>query len=454
MLLESNILGYTETVSPTLCGVIPKTRFLNYSLAILMATVIGVFTVHAYGDGENARNTKGGLTMRKGISVTVGLKDADIIGSDNRALQAAVDYVANLGGGTVEILPGTYLMKDSLHLRSNVTVIGQGENTMLRKCDSHKSLLVTDGDYGEEQITVADASGFEVGMGITVRDDNSGGFHTTVATIIAAEGNTFVINKPLNADCMVRRNAIAKTTFPVISGYYIKDAKLEKLAIDGNRGKNESLNGCRGAGIFLYRANHIHIAECVTHSYNGDGVSFQQSSDIILEGCVSYNNASLGFHPGSGSQRPIMKNNRAYENGRDGLFLCWRVRHGIFEGNELKNNAQYGISIGHKDSDNVFRNNTVVGNDKHGIYFRNEPEYTGGHRNLIENNQICDNGGCGIYIDGETHDISIIGNVICDTRPEGGKTQRFGIVVGKSAARVTISDNKIEGNVEAPVKRE
>jgi len=393
--------------------------------------------------------------MKKDISITVGLEDADIVGSDNRALQAAVDYVANLGGGTVEILSGTYLMKDSLHLRSNVTIIGQGKDTMLRKCDSHKSLLVTDGDYGEEQITVADASGFEVGMGVTVRDDNSGGFHTTVATIIAAtQGNTFVINKPLNADCMVRRNAIAKTTFPVISGYYIENAWLEKLTIDGNREKNESLNGCRGAGIFLYRANHVNISHCATHSYNGDGISFQQSNDIVVEGCVSYNNANLGFHPGSGSQRPVMKNNIAYENGRDGLFLCWRVRHGVFEGNELRNNDQYGISIGHKDSDNVLRNNIIIGNKKHGIYFRNEPEYTGGHRNLIENNKICDNGGSGIYIDGETHDITIAGNVISDTRPEGEKTQRFGIFVGEKAERVTINDNEIEGNIKAPIKHE
>jgi parallel beta-helix repeat protein len=391
-------------------------------------------------------------------SITVGLKDADIVGLDNRALQAAMDYVAMLGGGTVKILQGTYLMKDSLHLRSNVTVIGE-ENTVLRKCDSHKSLLVTDGDYGEEQVTVADASGFEVGTGITVHDDNAGGFHTTVATIIASEeGNVFIIDKPLLADCMVRRNAIAKTTFPVISGYYVENIKLENLIIDGNRENSEPLNGCRGAGIFLYRANHVHIVDCVTHSYNGDGISFQQSNDIIVENCVSYNNASLGFHPGSGSQRPILRNNRGYDNGGDGLFLCWRVRHGLFEGNELKNNGQYGISIGHKDSDNILRNNIVTGNNKHGVYFRDEPKYTGGHRNLLENNQIYDNGvsgnGCGIYIDGETEDITIRGNVISDTRPEGQKTQRFGVFVGKKAARITIQDNKIEGNIEAPVKNE
>jgi len=399
-----------------------------------------------------------GGKMKKNISITVGLKDADIVGSDNRALQAAVDYIAMLGGGTVRILQGTYLMKDSLHLRSNITVIGE-ENTVLRKCDSHKSSLVTDGDYGEEQITVADASGFEVGTGITVRDDNAGGFHTTVATIIASEEeNVFIINKPLLADCMVRRNAIAKTTFPVISGYYVENIKLENLTIDGNRENNEPLNGCRGAGIFLYRANHVHITDCVTHSYNGDGISFQQSNDIIIESCVSHNNANLGFHPGSGSQRPIMRNNTAYNNGGDGLFLCWRVRHGLFEGNELKDNERYGISIGHKDSDNILRNNIVTGNKRHGVYFRDEPKYTGGHRNLLENNRIENNGvggdGCGIYIDGETEDITIRGNVISDTRPEGQKTQRFGIFVGKKAARIIIQDNKIEGNMEAPVKYE
>ena len=88
--------------------------------------------------------------MKKGILITVGLKDADIVGSDNQALQAAVDYVAGLGGGTVNIGPGTYLMKDSLHLRSNVTLIGQNEATVFRKCDGAKSPLATDGDYGQD----------------------------------------------------------------------------------------------------------------------------------------------------------------------------------------------------------------------------------------------------------------------------------------------------------------
>ena len=43
--------------------------------------------------------------------ISVGLRDADIVGADNRALQAAVDYVAGLGGGTVEIGPGEFVIR-------------------------------------------------------------------------------------------------------------------------------------------------------------------------------------------------------------------------------------------------------------------------------------------------------------------------------------------------------
>ena len=43
----------------------------------------------------------GRMAMR--ARITVGHRDADLVGRDNRVLQAAVDYVAGLGGGTVEI---------------------------------------------------------------------------------------------------------------------------------------------------------------------------------------------------------------------------------------------------------------------------------------------------------------------------------------------------------------
>lgn len=381
-------------------------------------------------------------------TITVGLRDAALVGNDNRALQAAVDYVAGLGGGIVEIGPGEFLMHDSLHLRSNVTVRGTPDKTILRKAKSVRSKLALDGDFGEQQLTLADADGFEVGHGIAIRDDNAGGFHTTVARITGRRGNTLSIDKPLMADCMVRNNARAATAFPVVSGYDLKGARIENLSIEGNKSENVLLNGCRGAGIFLYRGYGTVISHCTVRHYNGDGFSFQQSNDVTVSDCLSEGNSQLGLHPGSGSQRPKVKDCVARKNGTDGLFLCWRVRHGLFENNLLEENGRYGISIGHKDSDNLLQRNHVLRNGQDGIYFRNETYGMAAHRNRLKENVIEDNGASGsasgIRVRGETDGLVFENNQIRDTRPESSQTQRVGIVIEEPAGKITLQNNQIE----------
>ena len=152
--------------------------------------------------------------MNKRLRIRVGLSDADIVGSTNKALQAAVDYVGKLGGGIVEIGPGVYLMEDSLHLHSGVHVIGNGEKTVLKKADGASSLLATDGDYGEEQITVSDDIGLAPGKGVTIGYEGCHGFHTTVATVLAQiDSHTFTINKPLGNDYVISRKGAGTDHF-------------------------------------------------------------------------------------------------------------------------------------------------------------------------------------------------------------------------------------------------
>ncbi len=392
--------------------------------------------------------------MRERPSVTVGLRDADLVGTDNRVLQAAVDYVAALGGGTVEIREGEYLMYDSLHLRPFVTVLGTKGKTILRKAKCASSPLALDGDYGEEQATLLNPEGFKVGYGITIWDNQSGGFHTTVGRITGRTGNTVSFNTPLNADCMVANQAQAATVFPVISGYNLEGARLENLVIDGNQEQNVSLNGCRGGGIFLYRGFGTVIQGCIVRNFNGDGISFQQSNDVYVEDCVSEGNSGLGLHPGSGSQRPVVRGCIARRNGEDGLFLCWRVRHGVFEKNILENNGRYGISIGHKDTDNLLQENEVRGNHEDGVFFRNEAEGMAGHRNRLERNLVENNGSqkeaSGIRVRGETRDLIFRDNIIRDTRPAGARKQTVGIRIEEGAGVVTLENNQID----APTKIE
>ncbi|RPJ20841.1 MAG: right-handed parallel beta-helix repeat-containing protein, partial [Planctomycetaceae bacterium] len=188
-------------------------------------------------------------------------------------------------------------------------------------------------------------------------------------------------------------------------------------------------------------------------NYNGDGISFQQSNDVTVTDCVSEDNAALGIHPGSGSQRPTVRNCTARRNGTDGLFLCWRVRHGIFEDNLLEGNGQFGISIGHKDSDNLLRHNTVRLNKQHGVFFRNESLGMAPHRNRLEENTIENNGGAEIRIRGEVNDLTFVRNTIRDTRQSGSESPDIGILVEERVGKLDLQDNTIQTKVQIEDKR-
>ncbi len=54
--------------------------------------------------------------MSQPLHVTVGPEHGDCIGTSLLALQAAVERVSSHGGGTVEVLPGTWHMNNALDL--------------------------------------------------------------------------------------------------------------------------------------------------------------------------------------------------------------------------------------------------------------------------------------------------------------------------------------------------
>jgi parallel beta-helix repeat protein len=356
------------------------------------------------------------------IEIQVGVDAGDIKGCDNRALQAAVDHVASMGGGTMRIGPGRYEMRNALRLRDNVRIVGVPGETILAACDGARSPLSCDGDCNERQITLDDPSAFRVGDGVSIQDDDSGGFAVTTATLTSRiDEHTFTISAPLYLDYMISKNASAQIAFPVVGGWGVKNAAVEGLTIEGNARARGRLDGCRGGGIYLFECADVLIRDCTVRNYNGDGISFQVSENVTVEHCLAEGNTGLGLHPGSGSKRPTVRENIARHNGGDGLFVCWRVKHGLFENNDVHENQGAGMSIGHKDTDNLFRNNTFARNSRAGIFFRNESDPMGAHRNVFENNHVVDNGRgatgqrAEIEIRGHHRDLVFRGNTIGPT---------------------------------------
>jgi len=381
----------------------------------------------------------------------VGIAKGDLVGNTNTVIQQAIEAAAAWGGGTVELGPGVYTLYDSVKLRRNIHLVGSGADTILRKSDGSESGFAVDADYGQAKVTAADPSGFCPGMGVVVTDDRSGGWGTTVATVLHTQGNVLYLDRGFVSDYNGDEGGIVYNAFPPISGIDVDGVTVEGICVDGNKANNRRLNGCVGGGIYLHRARRCRIADCVVKDFNGDGISFQITQDITVEGCEVTGITGLGFHPGTGSARPIIRNCRAHHNAEDGFFLCWRAQEGIFENNQFCENGRHGISIGHKDTDNLFVGNVVRGNGAHGIYFRNEKPTNAGSRNTFRENAVEDNIGCGIYIEGHTTDLLFENNVIRETRTGDARTQRMGIWAGPHTARVRTVKNRIEGHIEAAV---
>jgi hypothetical protein len=381
------------------------------------------------------------------LTVTVGPRDADLVGKDDKVIQAAVDYVTRLGGGTVHVLPGTYRLRNAVYLQSRVRLLGSGTDSVLLKEDSRTSKLAADSDWYDQEITLADATGFRVGDGVCLRARNpdTKGLTVVKRTLVARSGDRFKLDRPLRENVWQMGEATASTLFPILSGENIADVVIEDVTLDGNKENNENLDGNYAGCVFLQDCNRVALGKVTARKYNGDGISWQVCHDVTVQDCHSHDHTGLGLHPGSGSQRPVIRNNRLERNDI-GLFFCWGVKSGVAEKNVIEDSRSYGISIGHRDTDNLIRDNDVVRSGKVGVLFRPERgQAFAPHRNRVEKNRIVDSGGdegIGIDVQGETESITLAENRLRETRKP---QKRVGIRLGARTRDVRLIDNKMEG---------
>ena len=365
--------------------------------------------------------------------ITVGRRSGDVRGSDNRAIQIAIDAVSK-GGGTVEVLPGTYVCHDAVHLRSGVRLVGAGERTVLRRADGFRVPMLVSADYGQWKITPADITPFRVGQGLYVRDKSSGGWLDSVVTVRRVEGGSIHFDEPLVMDYSEENGGEVVASGAVISGVDVEDCVVEGLVLDGNKAANHAVGGCQSGCLYFHRASRVTIADVAVRDFAGDGISFQTTRDFTLERVKAAGCTNFGLHPGTGSTRIIIRDGEFVDNEVGGFFLCWRVQESRFERLICERNGGWGINIGHKDTDNVFADCTVSKNAAAGIIFRAENARNGGHRNRFERCRIEDNGGAGIEVTGHVYDVAFEDCRIAATRGKRGR-QRVGILLGEHARR-------------------
>jgi hypothetical protein len=383
--------------------------------------------------------------------ITVGGSGADIQGFTNEAVQVAVDALPP-AGGTVKLSPGTYIIKAPVRLKSNSRLIGSGPETVLRRIDGFHSKFIIDADFGELKLTVEDPSGFRTGMSIQVTDAvNSECWDVTTAMITDIVDNILYIDTHLVRDYDSEKNGMVTNAGSCITVLDAENVSITNLSIDGNKLKNDLLDGCNGGGIAILRSKGVKVENVIISDFNGEGITWQITENVTVRNCEIKGCTNMGLHPGTGSPNSLIEGNNSHDN-KVGLFICWRVHHSVVKDNRFHNNSDCGISTGHKDTDVIFENNQIYENGNTGVYLRDEDLKNSPHRNTFTGNTVENNGtingGYGFEINGKAQDLIIENNIIRDNK---SGNQKAAIFIEKGAPPIIERNNKMSGHKEGNV---
>jgi hypothetical protein len=381
-------------------------------------------------------------------TIRVGGEDAHIKGFTNQSIQYAIDALEE-SGGTVILDPGQYSITAPVRLKSNISLVGSGSGTILKKDPGVQTRFIVDADYGELKLTVENTDGFEIGMKVQVTDDpHSGCWNVSTAYITEIRDDIIYIDKGLIRDYRSDLNGLISNASSVIDVIDAENCSISNLTIDGNRMANFFADGCNSAGILIIRSRLITVDGVHVKDFNGEGISWQITEHVTIRNCEISGSGNTGLHPGTGSPFTVIENNDVHHNDRDGLFICWRVYQSQVRGNKFHHNGRFGLCTGHKDTDVVFENNHIYENASDGVNLRGERESNAPHRNTFIRNTIENNGtdgpAYGFSINSPARDLKLIENSFLNS----SGTQKAAIYVYKAGLEPGLVDNHFDPHKE------
>ncbi len=222
-------------------------------------------------------------TGRSGLMITVGLTKADLVGSSERVIQAAADYIARMGGGTVRLLPGTYIAPRGDQPALADSPLGSADS-IITKIASETVALADDSNWFDQEITSPRPRAF-VGDGVFAGEESARWRPEVIQrTLVARSGNRFKLSDGL-------QEYLAKQRSDLLVAVSAADQRER-----GRRGHRKShprrqRKEQREPQRQLRRRHlppglqSLHDPQVEVRNYNGDGISFQVCHDVVIEDC-------------------------------------------------------------------------------------------------------------------------------------------------------------------------
>src|SRR5436190_3778164 len=368
-------------------------------------------------------------------------------------IQEAIDALGP-AGGVVTIPVGEYLLRQSVRVRSNLTIEGAGPQTVLRKGQQAGSKLAAPAGDQDRAVRVESAAGFAAGDEIGIYDRTTVGWEHSHAIIKEIRGNELLLNRRIARAFDPTAGATVINYFPAISGLNVSHVVIKDLTIDGRPNENPgpaAVNpraadkppelGFTFAAINLVDVTDSRIESCRVKGWPADGISLQRGSGNRVTKCLVENCRGEGYHPGGGLRDTEFSDSEARANLANGFFFCARVERVTVKGNKFIGNQGNGIGdLGHSDDkDNVVENNLCEANGKSGIQLWDGGGNTVKGNTCVNNSQSSRGRFSGITLIATTNS-TVSENRCLDNQPT--KTQKHGIEELPNCRENAITDNE------------
>jgi hypothetical protein len=376
----------------------------------------------------------------KGVITVAQDGTGDFNGDTGEVIQQAIDYVNGLGGGTVFIKKGTYLINSSVVVCSNLILQGEGYATVFTNNDDTVHIIGTVADL--ENITIkniyfkgnqTNSSHNEAGktgrlihlndgnvFNITVTEcyfSNTSNFALSIGSSTLLGSEKAIITK--NIFYKARAGIGTSVKYPVISDNIL----IQDLSTSSGEGID--VNNIGGADV------HALINNNILTGYPADSIDTSASPKTIIRGNYVYGrlDTTQGIMCGSDS---IVENN-IVENCQYGIRA--NGSNIVISNNIINTITEYGI-----DSyiSSVKDNQTITGNQitTTGVRSINAFSLT---NSIISNNVLKSFTGIGLYVSGSDN-VKIVGNQFITSVNDAS-------LIKGSIANSLISQNFMKGTI-------
>lgn len=378
-------------------------------------------------------------------ALTVNAKDFASKTSPTSGIQEAIDALPK-SGGTVLLPAGTYKLRRSVRLRSNLILRGEGGATVLTRgplqyWDLAKSIL----KKGQPFVDVKNAKGLSAGDEILIGSLHEHGWSCRHGVVRGVKKNRValeIVAGPLECTYLMDDHPIIGNWFPALHAVEAKDLCIEQLTIDGKIRKHKRLKtDFTCSAVHTHRCLDVRVLNINVRNWPGDGIGIQSGENALIQGCTVENCCGPGLHPGTGLANSQWLDNVSRRNTKDGYFFCMNVTQAVCKGNLFYANGWNGIGgLTMPDRYNIVADNVIAFNRQHGIH---APQSVGNtiQGNLLRNNSQEKAGQFpAIYLD--QHRSNIVRNNLCVDDQEK-RTQTVGVVEKDPAGENVVADNPV-----------